>query len=84
MHPTGKCKCAGEGACRWCRMTVLREWFADSDTTAAAFARLLDVTPETLSRWMNGGLFPSKVARLAIEYVTHGAMKHDAWPEAKS
>lgn len=81
MHPTGKCKCAGEGECLWCRVLPLRRWLDYTDTTAAELARTLDITPETLSRYMNGGMFPSKVSRLAIDYVTRGAMKHDAWPE---
>lgn len=83
MQPFGTCRCGGEGECEWCRLLPLREWMDESGTTGVALSRLLDIDPETLSRYLYGALRPSKVTRLAIEHVTQGAMKHDAWPESE-
>jgi hypothetical protein len=61
---------------------ALASWFAATGTTAISYAVRLDVRPETLSRWLAGRLFPSRVARLAIEYTTGGVVNHTAWADA--
>lgn len=58
---------------------LLRTWLESQGKTAYAFAVELEVTAEMLSRWMRRRVLPSKVAALAIELLTGGAVPHTRW-----
>jgi transcriptional regulator with XRE-family HTH domain len=57
----------------------LKAFFLVNGITAKEFASELDVKPETLSRWINGKLKPSRIAKLAIEYRTQAWVTVGMW-----
>lgn len=58
---------------------LLRAWLESQGKTAYGFAVELEVTAETLSRWMRRRVQIPKVAALAIELLTGGAVPHARW-----
>lgn len=57
----------------------LRGWLGAEDMQSQDFVKALDIAPETLSRWLNGKAAPSKVAKLAIEYLTDKYVEVVEW-----
>lgn len=58
---------------------MIRQWCKAQGVTARALASDLDVSEETISRWLSGRLVPSRIARLAIVHVT--GVPPSAWDQ---
>lgn len=59
----------------------LRAWMEATGTTGVAFASRLGLTAETVSRYLNGTMVPPTNTALAIEYLTGGSVRAEAWPK---
>jgi len=60
---------------------LLRDWLRDNDLTARAFSESIEVSEESISRWVSGRLVPSRCVRLAIEYVTSSHVPAASWDQ---
>lgn len=58
---------------------LLYAWLKTQGKTAQDFAAELGMGPEMLSRYMRRRAQPSKVAALAIEFLTGGTVPHTRW-----
>lgn len=57
----------------------LRSWMSEFAWNQADLARELGITEQSVSGWFRGLSRPGLPAAIAIERITHGRVKADAW-----
>lgn len=57
----------------------LRGWLREERMSQRMFAEALGITPETVSRYLNGRMAPTKLFALAVEAMTCGHVRREDW-----